>query len=425
LGILSGALIAAGLSELGFTVYVIDIAFAVMLLLVVLIPLPFYIRHDAEIRLELHREDVKDHVERERRRYLNNMRNGSRTHSSSSSKSSYADDNAEDHVINNETNASNGAGMEDSEGALPSDNERDCFIVDKEKRPLLRSRYTSGNSSKNYLNNIYNLITSSNNSTISHDGDQVYGTVSHQNIEDKKAPLRDEWTYFLLNLIMVCTGLGSGVAISWSQVYFLQEWSTSETVATLGYVGFQLGAATSRFSSDYLFAHMSRKRLIIYGCIGASLGTFTSALSCLSRTGTTLAFAVAGFILAGFFFGPIYPAILSFATTLRGYPTGEAVPVVKASTLIAGMVIAPLFFGNVIDVIGYMSSFLIQAAVYLLGFVCAWFLHSDRHHACNRFRVEESRISSLLTDELTLNNSNDNDVIVTTSDTPVAADVAT
>jgi MFS family permease len=440
LGILSGALIAAGLSELSLAVYGIDILFAILLLLVVLIPFPFYIRHDAEIRLELHREEVKDRVERERRRYLNNsMRNGSRNHSSSTSSSNSSDSDIDDQtkgqVVSKETNTTSGSDMEDSEGAFPSDSERDCFISDKEKRPLLRSR-VGGNSSKNNPISSNTPNASSNPTSNSHDGNQVYGTVSRQNTQEKETHLRDEWTFLLLNLIMVCAGLGSGVAISWSQVYVLQDWSTSETVATLGYVGFQLGAAVSRFSSDYVFSHMTRKGLIAFGCIGAALGTFTSALSCLSRTDVTLSFAVTGFIITGFFFGPIYPAILSYATTLRGFPTGEAIPVVKASTLMAGMVIAPLFFGNVIDVIGYMSSFLIQAAVYVLGFVCAWALASDRHHSRSQFRVETGdrslqtdsllsvNVNSLWANELTQNNSS-SDVIVMTSNTPVAANLAT
>eukprot|EP01033_Poteriospumella_lacustris_P004450 gene4450-3182_t len=73
LGILSGALVSAGLSQLNFTVYAIDILFSILLLLVVLIPLPYYIRHDAEVRLELHREEVKERVAAERRRLLSNV----------------------------------------------------------------------------------------------------------------------------------------------------------------------------------------------------------------------------------------------------------------------------------------------------------------------------------------------------------------
>lgn len=87
---------------------------------------------------------------------------------------------------------------------------------------------------------------------------------------------------------MACSGLDSGVALSWSEIYVLQDWSTSETVATLGYVGFQLGAAISRFLSDWLLTHFSRRALVMYGCFGAAIGTLTSALACLTPTDGTL-----------------------------------------------------------------------------------------------------------------------------------------
>lgn len=456
LGVLVGALFAAGLSEVGVTVYAIDIIFAIVSLVVILIPFPFYIRHDAEIRLELHREGVKEKVERERQRLLNNnhhhREHNSDSDSSSSSSSSNNNSNGNSrHNSLTQFQAHQDTTQDDPEVFPSSDSERDAFLPDKEQRPLLRSRIhsTSNSALGNNASNPDHHETR--NLNASRSNDNVYGTVhSHHNSSHK--PKREELAFWQLNFIMVCAGLGSGVAISWSQVYVLQDWSTSETVATLGYVGFQLGAAISRFSSDYLFSTFTRKELIVYGSIGAALGTLASALSCLSRTDATLGIAVGGFIVTGFFFGPIYPAVLSYATTLRGYPTGEAIPVVKASTLIAGMVIAPLVYGNIIDIIGYMSSFLIQVVIYLLGFVCAWYLRSDRHHHIGHMspahlhsstqethsnasanETGETATSSPLTQEQRSqksvtsedNNNSGKSIVVMTSDTPVAANLST
>lgn len=420
LGILSGALVSAGLSQLNVTVYAIDIIFSILLLLVVLIPLPYYIRHDAEVRLELHREEVKERVAEERRRLLSNV----------DTSSSDSDDDRGCHPTSNPSGPEShvdGSGQSgdpnDPEIASASDSERtmprsskmssssaaadpdaahdtDSFppaAVDHEHRPLLRSRNgasSSGSSSKQRASSAHGEEKSKARGGGS--GGQ-YGTVLSPSSSSSSTSSRDVTMYVLLNCIMVCAGLGSGVALSWSEIYVLQDWSTSETVATLGYVGFQLGAAISRFMSDWMLEHFSRKALVMYGCFGAGLGTLTSALACLTPTDGTLVVAVLGFIMTGFFFGPIYPAILGYATTLRGYSTGEALPVVKASTLIAGMVIAPLLFGNIIDLIGYMWSFLIQVVIYGIGFACAWRLRSDRRKRPRSMGISPSAARTVVT----------------------------
>jgi MFS family permease len=408
LGILSGALVSAGLSQLNVTVYAIDILFSILLLLVVLIPLPYYIRHDAEVRLELHREEVKERVAAERRRLLSNVDtsssdsdddrgchpsshpSGPESHLDGSGQSDDADDPEIAPTSDSERTLPRSSKLNPSSAAADTDAAHDAdsssfpsTTVDHEHRPLLRSR--NGGSSSCSSKQRASSARSEDNSKArgvattsagggGGGGGGQYGTV----LSPSSSSSRDVTMFVLLNCIMVCAGLGSGVALSWSEIYVLQDWSTSETVATLGYVGFQLGAAISRFMSDWMLEHFSRKALVMYGCFGAGLGTLTSALACLNPTDGTLVVAVLGFIMTGFFFGPIYPAILGYATTLRGYPTGEALPVVKASTLIAGMVIAPLLFGNIIDLIGYMWSFLIQVVIYGIGFACAWRLRSDR-----------------------------------------------
>jgi MFS family permease len=106
---------------------------------------------------------------------------------------------------------------------------------------------------------------------------------------------------------------------------------------------------------------------MLIGGFGSAIGISVTPMACITSTDTTLAIAIIGFTITGLFFGPIFPAALSYAGLFAGYAGGDTVPVVNAAQVIATFGLSPIFFGNIINSIGYKSSFFIQAVIFMIG----------------------------------------------------------
>lgn len=405
LGVLSGGLVAGGLADIDLKMWQIDALFAGAVVFSMLAPFPYLINQEIEMQIDNHREEIKRFVEVERRKLLLQRQRLSQlednavvlallasVQQSQSSRSSSAST-SRSHSFREERPL-----LIKSETDLHSTNDKVTQDDnDDSQRPFLSPPAEDGNygtvsqrksvkrstSSDKYGNQ--RSLKKNKSFDASHSdypNDPLLLAVGGEGVdhrggdEDAEVPhdltdYRDVKSYVLLNIIMCFAGLGSGVALSWAELYISAYWSTSDVVATFGYVGFQLGAAASRFLTDYVIESVGRQYLLVLGCFGASLGMLMTSLACLTATTGSLAVAIVGFVIAGFCFGPIYPAALSYATGLHGYSAGEALSVLNAATLVAGMVLSPLIFGNLIDWIGYMVAFLIQVGVYALGGVLA------------------------------------------------------
>lgn len=191
-----------------------------------------------------------------------------------------------------------------------------------------------------------------------------YGTAnSISEPVEKVAASSDQWTLFLLFLIILLTSFADSAIIDWSELYLEANWNASSEVGALGFVGFEIGLAMSRFLSDYLVYKFGRKELLVYGCLLSGLGLAVIALMSLaSGNDTAFVFVVLTFVLVGFCLGPVTPVCLGFAANLKGFQAGDAIPLLAVAGVM-GLVIAPLFDGNVVQWLGYGLEFFFQAGL--------------------------------------------------------------
>lgn len=181
----------------------------------------------------------------------------------------------------------------------------------------------------------------------------------------------DQQTLILLFLTILFTAFVDSAIIDWSELYLEADWNVSSEFGSLGFVGFEIGLAISRFLSDYLVYKFGRKELLVYGCLLSGIGLAIIALMSLaSGEETAFAFVILTFVLVGFCFGPITPVCLGFAANLKGFEAGDAIPLLAVAGVM-GVVIAPLFDGNIVDWLGYGFEFFFQAGLLFFAAFCS------------------------------------------------------
>lgn len=182
-------------------------------------------------------------------------------------------------------------------------------------------------------------------------------------------PHTDFRTLFILSLIILVINFAESAVTYFSEMY-LELWNVSETTAVMGFVAFQMGLATSRLLSDWIVFRVGRKHVMIIGNSVAGIGMGLVAVAGITLTTATLVLAIIGFVTVGLFEGPLMPVLLGFASNLKGFQPGDAIPIVTAFGM-TGLVIGPLVNGNIVDWFSYKSTFFIQALLMVIAAVMA------------------------------------------------------
>lgn len=182
-------------------------------------------------------------------------------------------------------------------------------------------------------------------------------------------PHTDFRTLFILSLIILVINFAESAVTYFSEMY-LELWNVSETTAVMGFVAFQMGLATSRLLSDWIVFRVGRKHVMIIGNAVAGIGMGLVAVAGITLTTTTLVLAIIGFVTVGLFEGPLMPVLLGFASNLKGFQPGDAIPIVTAFGMM-GLVIGPLVNGNIVDWFSYKSTFFIQALLMVIAAMMA------------------------------------------------------
>jgi MFS family permease len=116
----------------------------------------------------------------------------------------------------------------------------------------------------------------------------------------------------VLGLIAGCTAFGEGALTDWGALLLREQLAAPATVAAAGYAGFSLAMAAGRLVGGRLLQAMGERRLIVGGTVLAAVGALAAV------TTSSLAIALAGFVLVGLGLANVFPLAVARAGFLGG-----------------------------------------------------------------------------------------------------------
>lgn len=189
------------------------------------------------------------------------------------------------------------------------------------------------------------------------------------------------WLFGVLVLLYV--GMENGLG-SWIPVYFNQTTTLTYETATLVASGFWISLTFGRLASAFLSRWLNSSQILGF--------TLTGSLAGLVLLGLTRGYSTASMlsvVMCGFFFGAVFPSIISIVTTTFAHGPGRAVSVITAIGSVGGMTL-PWLQGWLLEEISplaYTLGLVVMSIGVLVLF--AWIL--ARHiHTRSAAGVEES-----------------------------------
>jgi len=116
----------------------------------------------------------------------------------------------------------------------------------------------------------------------------------------------------VLGAIAGCTAFGEGALTDWGALLLREQLGAHATVAAAGYAGFSLAMAGGRLAGGRLLQAMGERRLLVGGSLLAAAGALAAV------TTSSLAVALAGFVLVGLGLANVFPLAIGRAGLLGG-----------------------------------------------------------------------------------------------------------
>ena len=169
--------------------------------------------------------------------------------------------------------------------------------------------------------------------------------------------------YVLLGFMGYCAA--ESTVMVWASTYFFEaKDTTTELAAALGSLFF-IGMTVGRFFSGFISNRVGDKNMIRFGLGLSAIGVIIIAIP------LGVPFAIAGFLLIGLGFAPVYPSIIHSTPTSFGKENSQAIIGIQMAAAYLGATLAPPVFGliaNYIDVgllPAYMAVFMVICFVML------------------------------------------------------------
>ena len=132
--------------------------------------------------------------------------------------------------------------------------------------------------------------------------------------------------------------------MSWSGTYFYETYSLcEEQAASLGALFF-IGMTVGRFASGFISNRLGDKNMIRLGLGISAVGLILVSLP------LSLGFAIAGVLLIGLGFAPVYPSIIHATSENFGEENSQAIIGIQMASAYLGSTLAPPIFGLVAEV---------------------------------------------------------------------------
>ncbi len=149
----------------------------------------------------------------------------------------------------------------------------------------------------------------------------------------------------LLGFLGYCAA--ESTVMVWASTYFFEAKNTTEEVAAALGSLFFIGMTVGRFISGFVSDRVGDKNMIRIGMGISAVGVITVALP----LGEAL--AIAGFLLIGLGFAPVYPSIIHSTPKSFGKENSQAIIGIQMASAYLGSTLAPPIFGlvaNYVDV---------------------------------------------------------------------------
>jgi predicted MFS family arabinose efflux permease len=152
----------------------------------------------------------------------------------------------------------------------------------------------------------------------------------------------------------------------------LASGETRSSYAGLVIAGFGMGGVLYSLTVQYLVVHLTERRLMLFGAVGAGIALILVALNMPWYVETAV------FVLFGFGFYMLHGCIQLHVTELSQTARGTALSM-HSCTFYFGQAIGPIYYGFAFSHAGTSKPPLLSAAVILvIGLVCARFLRHRR-----------------------------------------------
>ncbi len=189
-----------------------------------------------------------------------------------------------------------------------------------------------------------------------------------------KRRLRPAWlTAAVLCISVICLimYLAEGMIYDWSAVYLIDHAAVSITIASIGYLAFELAVALMRFKGDAIVTRAGPIKLIVGG----------SLIGCVSLVGIALSSSpyviVPLFFVSGLALANVVPVMLSHTAKITGKDQGRALSFVGTWGY-GGLLLGPGVLGTIATVFGLPGMFIFTGSlVFILGLLALHVLRRD------------------------------------------------
>ncbi len=168
--------------------------------------------------------------------------------------------------------------------------------------------------------------------------------------------------------------IAEGSASDWGGILLEDHFSIEKGLSAAAFAAFAFAMIISRFIGDRLYARFGMYESVAFLAIGSSFIWLTSIMAAwfLSDQSSSLALlvVVVGFFVAGFGIGPVFPAFMLAAGTVKGIPA--SVGIARVALLgIAGYFVGPTITGLISEATSLPIAMIYPVAMLGLGGVMA------------------------------------------------------
>lgn len=171
--------------------------------------------------------------------------------------------------------------------------------------------------------------------------------------------------WLLGGLLLLYVGVENGIG-GWATSYMNTTAGMSMEKAALVSSGFWGALTLGRLVTTFIGSRFTQKRILMISLLSSSLFGLVFSLS----TGN-LVISIIGIVLIGFFFGTVYPTMVSLVTTIFKQSPGKATSVIAAMGSIGGMLI-PWCQGYLLENVSPVSSTWFATMGIILMVVLLW-----------------------------------------------------
>ncbi len=190
--------------------------------------------------------------------------------------------------------------------------------------------------------------------------------LSHQEIIHSGSGLKLPSVSILsISFICMVVFMAEGCVADWSALYLKESLHAPKEIISLGYASFAVAMTIGRLNGDVLISKTGSKRIVIAGCLLASLGFVLVVFA------PVITVSLIGYVCIGFGCSCIVPVLFSASTTIPGVSKVEGFAMVTTGGLI-GFLAGPSLIGIISEKINLSTGLSLLIVLTLSASFIAW-----------------------------------------------------